>query len=155
MKKISYKKNLFFTMIDYVQNNYKMLGMIVSCLSVIVFALIYFGEYVESKLIFSYYGLTHSLYVFNNQRFMCNIVLAIIISLFFMVIAFFVKQVYNDFKNKKIKYSPFCFVAILIIDYFIYKIYTLELDKVNIYAFFAFALAYESLFTFLLYNKAW
>lgn len=75
---------------------------VITSLGVIFFNMFKFIEYLNSNVLFSYYGLDVSLYKYNNQNFLFSIVLSIFGGFMMYALVFIIKQTFDNLSHKKI-----------------------------------------------------
>lgn len=90
---------------EFLQKNHAWIVTIMTLITVALSYVLKFAEYIVSSYYFSYFGLNITLYKYNDLGFTYYIVFSIILQLVYFSIIYCFKQVKDDFKNFKNKWS--------------------------------------------------
>ena len=75
---------------------------ILTFLGIICFNILKFIEYIKAQFYFEYYGLNINLYKYSDQGFIYGLCLSLVFFLAIMSLPFFIKQVIDNVKLKRI-----------------------------------------------------
>lgn len=127
---------------------------ILTFLGIICFNILKFIEYIKAQFYFEYYGLNINLYKYSDQGFIYGLCLSLVFFLAIMSLPFFIKQVIDNVKLKRIvSFVNIRNVIIILLFNYIW-IYSMLLEKIISIGLFCLFIVVEIIITcFIFYSK--
>ena len=149
-EEIKENKNILDSIKDYSPS---IIG-IITFLGIICFNILKFIEYVEAQFYFDYYGLNINLYKYFDQGFLYGLCLSLLFLLAIMSLPFFIKQVIDNFKLKRIVNFVNLRNVIIVLLFNCIWIYSMLLEKIISIVLFCLFIVVEIIITcFIFYFK--
>lgn len=147
---IKENKNILDSIKDYSPS---IIG-VLTFLGLICFNILKFIEYIEAQFYFDYYGLNINLYKYSDQGFIYGLCLSLVFFLAIMSLPFFIKQVIDNVKLKRIvSFVNIRNVIIILLFNYIW-IYSMLLEKIISIVLFCLFIVVEIIITwFIFYCK--
>ena len=149
-EEIKVSKNFWDSIKDYSPS---IIG-VLTFLGIICFNILKFIEYIKAQFYFDYYGLNINLYKYSDQGFIYGLCLSLLFLLAIMSLPFFIKQIIDNVKLKRIvNYINLRNVIIVLLFNCIW-IYSMLLEKIISIALFCLFIVVEFVVTcFIFYGK--
>lgn len=123
-------------------------------LGLICFNILKFIEYIEAQFYFDYYGLNINLYKYSDQGFIYGLCLSLVFFLAIMSLLFFIKQVIDNVKLKRIVNFVNLRNVIIILLFNCIWVYSMLLEKIISIVLFCLFIVVEIIITwFIFYCK--
>ena len=147
---IKENKNILDSIKDY---STSIIG-VLTFLGLICFNILKFIEYIEAQFYFDYYGLNINLYKYSDQGFIYGLCLSLVFFLAIMSLLFFIKQVIDNVKLKRIVNFVNLRNVIIILLFNCIWVYSMFLEKIISIVLFCLFIVVEIIITwFIFYCK--
>lgn len=146
-EKIKENKNILDSIKDYSPS---IIG-VLTFLGIICFNILKFIEYIKAQFYFDYYGLNINLYKYSDQGFIYGLCLSLVFFLAIMSLPFFIKQVIDNVKLKRIVSFVNLRNVIIVFLFNCIWIYSMLLEKIISIGLFCLFIVVEIVITYFIF----